>query len=130
MQTHCSFSTCFFFLEEKSSFLFCDLGAGFFFCTSFSSLSFLGCRFRSHGVSHFFFCLPALSKTMNDLLFKFETRGATASTERVSGFRKAGIVPFSRRAFEEHEFPPVFATDLSHPEATAKNDKNLLLIIC
>ena len=46
---------------------------------------------------------------------------ANTPTNFISGFKKAGILPFNRHAFEEHEFAPAFATDLSRPEVTAKN---------
>ena len=36
---------------------------------------------------------------------------------------------FNRDAFEEHEIAPAFVTDLSHPEATAKNVKNMTLFV-
>ena len=50
-------------------------------------------------------------------------------TNVVSGFKKAGIAPFSRHAFEEHEFALAFVIDQSHLEVTAKNDKNMTLSV-
>ena len=76
-------------------------------------------------------CHPGKSMTIYDLPWVAREASTKANTpiNVISDFKKAGIVPFNRHAFEEHKFVPVLAIDLSHPELTAKNDKSITLIV-
>ena len=69
-------------------------------------------------------CHPGKCMTICNLpsLAREALTKANTPTNVISGFKKAGIVPFNRHALEEQELAPVFAIDPSHPEVTAKND--------
>ena len=54
---------------------------------------------------------------------------ASAPTNIISGYKKTGIVPFNRHAFEEREFVPAIATDRNEPKVAAESVENVTLSV-